>query len=499
MKIKRSLIILVSMSFLVYSGSLWAAESVRMYGSTSATKPLSDFVLQNTGLGKTFYVDYTNGDDGRNGRSPRTCFKTIDYAIGQCTANQGDVINVMSNHGETDGFDADVAGITIIGLGNGDNAPEITYDEVDDTVAIGAANVTIKNIRFTAGISDVVAGITVEAAGDNFTLEDCVFPKPGTATFEFLDVIELASGADGFTCAYNTYIGAGTSLTNHFVEAGNGVNAHMTITDNYIFGNFAVAAIWSNKADTDALIARNDISNLTSGQHAIEFTSTATGMIVDNKVYTDSASTSIDPGSMYPAENYVTTAIDSTGALYPAASGTITSSTIATGAISATQIAADAIGASEIADNALDAGAFAAAIKPAQLVSKAYADLTGYDDATAFAVSGDVLVHVIGVVGDTAITSTSGTTTLSVGTTEAAAGIIAASDVDNTQFAATDVWCDASPANDVDTVTGDSWRLVGGGADINLARSVDDITAGSLTLYCWWKPLSSGATVTAAP
>lgn len=133
-----------------------------------------------------------------------------------------------------------------------------------------------------------------------------------------------------------------------------------------------------------------------------------------------------------------------------------------------------------------------------QLVSKAYSALAGYDTAAAFTVTGDVKVQVFGVVGATGITSTSGTTTLSVGTTEASGGIIAASTIDNTQFAATDVWVDSSPANDVEALAAGDWHIIGGGADIILTRSVDDITAGTLTLYCYWVPLSDGASVVAA-
>jgi hypothetical protein len=131
-----------------------------------------------------------------------------------------------------------------------------------------------------------------------------------------------------------------------------------------------------------------------------------------------------------------------------------------------------------------------------KLVSKAYAAMSGYDTAAAFTVTGDVRVKVFGVVGATGITSTSGTTTLSVGTTEAAASIIGATTIDNAQFAATDVWVDTSPANDCEGEPG--WFIVGGGADIILTRNVDDLTAGTLTLYCYWEPLSSTGAVVAA-
>jgi hypothetical protein len=131
------------------------------------------------------------------------------------------------------------------------------------------------------------------------------------------------------------------------------------------------------------------------------------------------------------------------------------------------------------------------------LVSKAYSALSGYDTAAAFTVTGDVKVRCYGVVGATGITSTSGTTTLSLGTTESPTSILAASTVDNAQFAATDVWVDSSPSDDSESKA-DAWVIIGGGADIILTRSADDLTAGTLTLYCEWMPLSTGATVVAA-
>jgi len=136
-------------------------------------------------------------------------------------------------------------------------------------------------------------------------------------------------------------------------------------------------------------------------------------------------------------------------------------------------------------------------LNPVKYATKTYSALAGYDTAAAFTVTGDVLVRVYGVVGATGITSTSGTTTLALGTTELTTGIIGASTVNNTQFAATDVWTDTTPANDVDLLSSD-WFLIGGGADIILTRSVDDITAGTLTLYCEWIGKSAGASVVAA-
>ncbi len=132
-----------------------------------------------------------------------------------------------------------------------------------------------------------------------------------------------------------------------------------------------------------------------------------------------------------------------------------------------------------------------------KMVIKAYADLTGYDNAVAFTVTGDVLVRIVGVVGATAITSSSGTTDINVGTTEAPAVILAATTVDNSDFGITDVWVTSSSTVDIAIMATETWFVVGGGADISLFRNVDDLSAGALTLYCWWKPLSTDGDVTA--
>ena len=83
--------------------------------------------------GNIYYVDSgaaVASDEVGAGRSPSTPFATIDFAIGQCTANNGDVIYGMPGHAEAviaaGGLDVDVAGISIIGLGVGNNRPTIT-------------------------------------------------------------------------------------------------------------------------------------------------------------------------------------------------------------------------------------------------------------------------------------------------------------------------------------------------------------------------------------
>ena len=74
--------------------------------------------------GDTFFVDSGAGSDSNLGTFEKP-FGTIDYAVGKCTASNGDTIYVKEGHAEAvtaaGGLDLDVAGITIafLGAGNG--------------------------------------------------------------------------------------------------------------------------------------------------------------------------------------------------------------------------------------------------------------------------------------------------------------------------------------------------------------------------------------------
>lgn len=253
--------------------------------------------------GDIWYVDSGLGTDGAGyGRNPKSPMATLDYLIAYTTADNGDLVFVSPGHAENlsavDGVDIDKAGLRIVGLGEGANRPTFTYTGTAGEFVIGAANVTVENIRFLAGISAVTMGISVEAAGDNFTLKNCEFPEPTTSSFEFLDFIDLVAGADGVRIIGCTAFSADETGAAHFVEAGNGVNNNLQLINNYVYGEFSVAAVWSNDIDLEVLIEGGTYANLTNGEHAIEFTGAATGMIKDVLVRTDVQTTAVDPGSM---------------------------------------------------------------------------------------------------------------------------------------------------------------------------------------------------------
>lgn len=190
--------------------------------------------------GTVFFVSSVTGSSANDGLSPDYPFATIDFAIGNCTANQGDHIVVMPGHVETvtttNVLVCDVAGITIVGMGYGASRPKVNLTATASVVTISAASVTINNILFTGGIDAIVTPIVISGA-------DCILEGIETrdVTGQATDFITTTAAADRLTIRNwvhrgATAAGADTAIS---IVGGDGIS----IQDFSIFGNFAVAAI----------------------------------------------------------------------------------------------------------------------------------------------------------------------------------------------------------------------------------------------------------------
>jgi hypothetical protein len=154
--------------------------------------------------GKVFYVgsNITGATDAAGyGQNPGAPFATIDYALGtgNATANRGDVIFVLPAHVESLGnaqIDVDVAGVSIIGLGNGPDRPRIDYDHANSSVDIGASGVLLENLTFRPSVTVVAIGVDIEAAVTNTTIRNCEFMigEAGDGTDEFVLGIDIKAG-----------------------------------------------------------------------------------------------------------------------------------------------------------------------------------------------------------------------------------------------------------------------------------------------------------------
>lgn len=135
-------------------------------------------------------------------------YSTLDAAVSACTANAGDVILVAPGHAEAvtaSSITLDVAGVTIINLGNGDNAPTYTFGAAAATINVSADGIKFIGGKLVGNFDNVAAAFTV--AGTNFEL-DSVKAVDTSASLHFLSIVvtsatdNLADGLKVTNCEW---------------------------------------------------------------------------------------------------------------------------------------------------------------------------------------------------------------------------------------------------------------------------------------------------------
>jgi len=246
--------------------------------------------------GSVFYVDSATA--GSAGTSWATAVGTIDAAVNLCTSNAGDIILVAPGHNEAltaaDGVDCDVAGITIIGIGNGSLKPTLDYDNANGEFVIGAANVTVKNLRFRVSANAVTKAIDIESAGDNFAIIDCEFGWAETATDEFANAIIVGDTANEGLIKGCTFKAGGQAAVSAIKIDADIVG--ITIEDNDMWGDYSTANIVIDEASDDIIIRRNLLFNGTMGGdgeintvEVLEAADSTAGFVADNRIVSDVA------------------------------------------------------------------------------------------------------------------------------------------------------------------------------------------------------------------
>lgn len=293
-------------------------------GITSFGMPVLPGIPPSTGT--VYFVHSGTGSNNNDGRSPDAPVATIANAIGRCVANKGDIIIVMPGHAETisgaAGIDANVAGISIIGLGNGTNRPTISFGNTAATFAVTAANVTIANLRVTSTVDEVVKMFHVTAA--YCTLDNIEhFETASAQTIQFL----LTSAAADYLTVKNCYhyqanAAAAAQLWIQLVGCDN-----TRILDNTFIlalqNGATCAVINATTAVVNCEIARNVILQTggTTQVSAILLVTASTGFVYDNRVaaaVTTLAGT-VALASAYGAENYTLNTANKSGILDPVA------------------------------------------------------------------------------------------------------------------------------------------------------------------------------------
>lgn len=202
-----------------------------------------------------FFVNSVSGSNGYDGSTPDQPFSTLDYAVGKCVASKGDVIIALPGHVETvtaaAGLAIDVAGINLIGVGQGSLRPTINYTTATTaTAVVSAANCVMRNFLLTGGIDALVSPLSVQAA--DFLLDGCEYRD---VTGQCTDFLLTTAAADRLFVSNLRYKGAAAAGTNAAIAivGGDGI----VIDGLFIDGNFAVGGVDIRTTATTNLEVRN--------------------------------------------------------------------------------------------------------------------------------------------------------------------------------------------------------------------------------------------------
>lgn len=267
---------------------------------------IRDVPLTQTNPGEVFWVNNSGvslannkiAADEKNAGTFKAPFLTVDYAIGKCTASRGDIIFVMPGHNEgsatasAEVFDLDVAGVAIIGLGQGSLRPTFDLDEATVSIACDSANNIISNIIVRASVTVTAVGIDLTATCNNLTLDKISFQEEAGlgGADEFVDVIQTFTtdaGNDGLVVNECDYLSS--SIQNEsFISLRSAMHG-MTMTNNRIqMGKLdamsVIGVVTAADIITGLFVVNNKIVRLQT-QDPLFFEGTSnscTGMFADN-------------------------------------------------------------------------------------------------------------------------------------------------------------------------------------------------------------------------
>ena len=261
------------------------------------------------------------GVDQAGGGTFQRPFRTLDFAIGQCTASRGDIIFVMPGHAETysdaTSLNMDVAGVSVIGMGSGTLRPTFTLDTADTaTIPVSVDNVMFYNCKFVANFLSIAKCFTLTTA-KHFGTVLCDFSDT-TAALNFVNIVEstgAANTADGLYDTDSTAAMIGTTFNTFAVLAATARSMR--------FNGTYVQSI--DTADEPGLI---DVTGIVTDFRADNVTVSVAGTTNINVILKCTGTTST--GTI---TNSFAHSLDTTSVAYTIASGIQASNVFVTGAL----------------------------------------------------------------------------------------------------------------------------------------------------------------------
>jgi hypothetical protein len=244
--------------------------------------PVLPIFSANSSTGDVYFLDSGNVDGSDNpeaGSDISTPFSTLDYAIGQCTANNGDVIYVAPGHAETitasNTLALDVAGVAVIGMGYGADRPTFSVGtDAAATITISGASVSMMNVIVKSALDGLNTAMTITGASCYLDIEH----QDTSATVEAN--IAITCTGDQFVCRLRDIGFAGGNARTHSIVLTGVDNARIDIDH---FGKPSTAVVdFVTTACTDVEVRGTVyVSGTTDGSKNVLDTATGSTWYID--------------------------------------------------------------------------------------------------------------------------------------------------------------------------------------------------------------------------
>ncbi len=227
------------------------------------------------------YVSSVTGSADNSGVNPRYPAASLAEVFSSDKVGVNGVIVVGPGHSETvtaaAGILMDIAGVHIMGLGEGTARPTINFTTVVGAdIDVTAANITIENFYFDAtGIDDLAGAIDVDAA--YFTMRNCgaLLADAGAQCDDFIVADTTADNMLIEDCLFAATTDAGPQSAIQLIGCD-----HPVIKNNVFYGDFLVGPIENvSTACTRVLIEHNDMDNYNASDICITLVTTTDGTI----------------------------------------------------------------------------------------------------------------------------------------------------------------------------------------------------------------------------
>lgn len=234
--------------------------------------------------GKAWFVDASAtlaGNAAGKGRNPNTPFSTLAYAFSSDSVAAGDVVYLMPGHTESiaaaGGITMDIAGVRVVGLGDGAKRPTFTWTAADATWLITAASCAVDNILcLVSSAIDVVQGILVTAADTTITNPEI---REGGATMQFVDFLTFHTGAARGKVRGFRFAGQAGDAGQSALQVTAAVDG-CRFEDIWITGTLAAGCVETTAAATNILIQNVYSENAHATQDGgVVLAATTTGLV----------------------------------------------------------------------------------------------------------------------------------------------------------------------------------------------------------------------------